>query len=112
MIEGWCGRLRRVAKAVDCKSAGLSLRRFESFAAHQELRFVPIGGELPRRPNQCGSPRKSQGPWKRHKATGTLPPQSLRLSRRLLWPCHAFLGVELSRYFRDLVERVLNADQL
>src|SRR5580704_3116583 len=31
----WCGGVSRVAKGADCKSAGLRLRRFESYLPHQ-----------------------------------------------------------------------------
>src|ERR1700689_2776880 len=34
----WCGGVSRVAKGADCKSAGLRLRRFESYLPHHPHR--------------------------------------------------------------------------
>src|SRR5580658_564075 len=49
----WCGGVSRVAKGADCKSAGLRLRRFESYLPHHypemtreiaiwQFRFWPV----------------------------------------------------------------------
>jgi hypothetical protein len=36
-----CGGVSRVAKGADCKSAGLRLRRFESYLPHQtDIRYI------------------------------------------------------------------------
>ena len=37
------GRVSRVAKGADCKSAGLRLRRFESYLSHQPSRLRRFG---------------------------------------------------------------------
>ena len=40
-LSATCGRVSRVAKGADCKSAGLRLRRFESYLSHHS-HFVLI----------------------------------------------------------------------
>src|ERR1700722_6989919 len=37
-----CGRVSRAAKGADCKSAGLRLRRFESYLSHHYKRVAPL----------------------------------------------------------------------
>jgi hypothetical protein len=41
-----CGRVSRAAKGADCKSAGLRLRRFESYLSHQTITIFNIFNSL------------------------------------------------------------------
>ncbi len=51
------GRVSRVAKGADCKSAGLRLRRFESYLSHQPSR--PAGASARQAPAWRRLPRRS-----------------------------------------------------
>ena len=50
LITALCGGVSRAAKGADCKSAGLRLRRFESYLPHQSRdpeRDLSASGLLP-----------------------------------------------------------------